>query len=102
MFRSIRLRLPEAILAAFILFAAWFLSARLSESDLPLRLLLTLGLPVLLAAAVLLSGVPRRDLRLLMSALAGILLLLRLVWFVPSPEGGRRFLCRATRPIVRL
>lgn len=92
MFRSIRLRLPEAILAAFILFAAWFLSARLPESDLPLRLLLTLGLPVLLAAAVLLSGVPRRDLRLLMSAFAGILLLLRLVWFPTETSDYTDFL----------
>ena len=81
MFRLIRLRLPEVILTVLMLAAAWFLSGRLPDSDLPLRLLLSLGLPVAVAAAVLLSCVFRRDLRLLMAALAGILLLLRLIWF---------------------
>ena len=81
MFRSIRLRLPELIFAVLMLAAAWFLSGRLPDSDLPFRLLLSLSLPVIAAAAVLLSRVSRRDLRLLMAALAGILLLLRLIWF---------------------
>lgn len=81
MFRSIRLRLPEVILAVLMLTAAWLLSGRLPDSDLSLRLLMALGLPVIAAAAVLLSRVSRRDLRLLMVALAGILLLLRLIWF---------------------
>ena len=79
MFRSIRLRLPELIFAVLMLAAAWFLSGRLPDSDLPFRLLLSLSLPVIAAAAVLLSRVSRRDLRLLMAALSGILLLLRLI-----------------------
>ena len=73
-------RIPEAVFAVFMLAVAWFLSGRLPEADLPLRLLLTLSLPILTAAAVL-PGVSRRDLRFLMAALAGVLLLFRLVWF---------------------
>ena len=75
------LRLPETILAVLMLAAAWIICGSLPEADLALRLLITLALPLLIAAAVLLSGIPRRDLRLLMAALAGILLILRLIWF---------------------
>lgn len=82
MFRTDKMgRIPEAILAVFMLAAAWILSGLMPDADLPLRLLLTLALPVLTAAAVLLSGVSRRDLRLIMAVLTGILLLLRLIWF---------------------
>ena len=81
MFRSIRMRLPEVILTMSMFAAAWILSGGLPDTDLPFRLLLTFGLPFFIASAVLLSGVSRRDLRLLMAMLAGFLLLLRLIWF---------------------
>ena len=81
MFRSIRIRLPEVILTMSMFAAAWILSGGLPDTDLPFRLLLTFGLPFFIASAVLLSGVSRRDLRLLMAMLAGFLLLLRLIWF---------------------
>ena len=74
-------RLPELILSALMLAGTWLLSGRLSGADLPFRLLLTLGLPIFTVSAVLLAGVHRREHRLLMAALAGILLLLRLIWF---------------------
>ena len=74
-------RIPEIVITVFMLIAGWFLSGRMPETDLPLRLLLTLSLPLLTAGAVLISGVHRRDLRLLMAALAGVFLLLRIVWF---------------------
>ena len=62
MFRLIRMRLSELILTVLMLAAAWFLSGRLPDSGLSLRLLLSFGLPVIIAAAVLLSRVSRRDL----------------------------------------
>ena len=74
-------RIPEIVITVFMLIAGWLLSGRMPETDLPLRLLLTLSLPLLTAGAVLISGVHRRDLRLLMAALAGVFLLLRIVWF---------------------
>ena len=74
-------RIPEIVITVFMLIAGWLLSGRMPETDLPLRLLLTLSLPLLNAGAVLISGVHRRDLRLLMAALAGVFLLLRIVWF---------------------
>ena len=82
MFRSpIQSRLPDAVISVLILTAAGLLSGRLPGADLPLRLLLMIALPLLTAAAVRLSGVSGRKLRLLMAALTGILLLLRLLWF---------------------
>ncbi len=74
-------RIPEIVITVFMLIAGWLLSGRMPETDLPLRLLLTLSLPLLTAGAVLISGVHRRDLHLLMAALAGVFLLLRIVWF---------------------
>ena len=74
-------RIPEIVITVFMLIAGWLLSGRMPETDLPLRLLLTLTLPLLTAGAVLISGVHRRDLHLLMAALAGVFLLLRIVWF---------------------
>ncbi len=74
-------RLPEAVFAVLMPAIAWILAWRLPEADLPLRILLTLSIPLATVAAVFLTGVSRRDLRLLMAAFAGILLLLRLIWF---------------------
>ena len=80
MFRSpIQSRLPDAVISVLILTDAGLLSGRLPGADLPLRLLLMIALPLLTAAAVRLSGVSGRNLRLLMAALTGILLLLRLL-----------------------
>ena len=73
--------LPELLLSLAALAAAWLLTGRLEGADIPLRLLLALGLVFFTAGAVLLSGIRQRSLRLLVWALAACLVLMRLVWF---------------------
>ena len=73
--------LPGAAIGLCMLFGCWLLSGRLASASPALRLALSLGLALLLAAALLISGIQDRTLRILAGALLAALLLLRLVWF---------------------
>ena len=84
--------LPECLIAVCMLIAAWLLTGRLPGADVPLRLVLVLVLTLSSAAAVWLSGLNDRPLRLLASALLACLVLIRLVWFAVETSDYTDFL----------